>query len=137
MNKLRKELGIDEYLELVKEDKNLNMGYVSFAQYMDILEKENQQLKEQLEQLNQPQIFIDTMDMEERYGYGLENDYLRDKLKQRDEVIDEAISFIEQTVTSDVGFNSDGKVIHYHQLNEDETSELLEILKKYEGDNNE
>lgn len=47
---LRKELGIDDWLELVKEDKNLDSAYISFAQYMDILEKENQHLKEQLKQ---------------------------------------------------------------------------------------
>lgn len=47
---LRKELGVDEWLELVKEDKDLNSAYISFAQYMYILEKENQQLKEQLKQ---------------------------------------------------------------------------------------
>lgn len=36
---LRKALGIDEWLELIKEDKNCNGAYVSFGQYMDILEK--------------------------------------------------------------------------------------------------
>lgn len=47
---LRKELGIDDWLKLVKEDKNLDSAYISFAQYMDTLEKENQHLKEQLKQ---------------------------------------------------------------------------------------
>lgn len=50
---LRKELGIDEWLELVKEDKNLDSAYISFAQYMYTLEKENQQLKEQLRRRNE------------------------------------------------------------------------------------
>lgn len=36
--KLRKDLGIDEYLELIQEDKNLNGGYISLAQYMYLLE---------------------------------------------------------------------------------------------------
>lgn len=47
-NNLRKELGIDEYLELLKEDKNLDGAYISFGQYIYILEKENQNLKENL-----------------------------------------------------------------------------------------
>lgn len=47
-NNLRKELGIDEYLELLKEDKNLDDAYISFGQYIYILEKENQNLKENL-----------------------------------------------------------------------------------------
>jgi len=47
MSELREKLGIDEWLELVKEDKNLDSAYTSFAQYMYILEQENQELKEQ------------------------------------------------------------------------------------------
>lgn len=43
---LRKALGIDDWLELVKEDKNLNGAYISFGQYMYILEKQNAELKE-------------------------------------------------------------------------------------------
>lgn len=50
---LRKELGIDEWLELVKEDKNFDSAYISFAQYMYTLEKENQHLKKQLKQRNE------------------------------------------------------------------------------------
>lgn len=49
---LRKELGIDEYLELIKEDKNLNSAYTSFAQYMHILEQENKQLKDEVKVLD-------------------------------------------------------------------------------------
>lgn len=50
---IRKQLGIDDLLELVKEDKNLDSAYISFAQYMDILEKENRQLKNDLKILNE------------------------------------------------------------------------------------
>ena len=46
MDKERKNLGIDEWLELVKEDKNLRGAYICFGQYMYLLEQENQQLKE-------------------------------------------------------------------------------------------
>lgn len=35
---LRKKLDIDEYLELIKEDKNLSIGYTSLSQYMYLLE---------------------------------------------------------------------------------------------------
>lgn len=48
---LRKKLGIDDWLELVKEDRNCNGAYISFGQYMYLLEKENQELKEQLEDM--------------------------------------------------------------------------------------
>lgn len=46
---LRKKLGIDDWLELVKEDRNCNGAYISFGQYMYLLEKDNQELKKQLE----------------------------------------------------------------------------------------
>lgn len=47
---LRKKLGIDDWLELVKEDRNCNGAYISFGQYMYLLEKDNQDLKKQLEE---------------------------------------------------------------------------------------
>ena len=47
------------------------------------------------------------------------------------EVIDKAIDLIEKSVTTDIGIDSNN-IIHYHQLTEDETCELLEILKEVE-----
>ena len=46
IKELRKNLGIDDYLELVKEDRNCHGAYISFGQYMYLLEKENQELKQ-------------------------------------------------------------------------------------------
>jgi hypothetical protein len=43
--------------------------------------------------------------------------------------IDKAIDLIEKSVTSDIGIDSNRNIIRYHQLTEDETGELLEILK--------
>lgn len=56
MNDLKKELGIDDWLELVKEDKNLNGAYFSFAQYMYILEK---QLKQRDEVIDEATKYLD------------------------------------------------------------------------------
>ncbi|MCI8670937.1 MAG: hypothetical protein HFI36_02725 [Bacilli bacterium] len=50
MNKLRKELGIDDWLELVKEDQNLNGAYISFAQYIYILENQLKQRDEVIDE---------------------------------------------------------------------------------------
>lgn len=47
------------------------------------------------------------------------------------EVIDKAIDLIEKSVTTDIGIDSNN-IIHYHQLTEDETGELLDILKEVE-----
>lgn len=82
-NELKKELGIDEWLELMREDKNLNGGYISIAQYIYLLEEQ---------------------------------------LKKKDEVIDEAIEYIEANDNSELGINQD------KFLGKDE---LLDILNKY------
>lgn len=42
-------LGVSEWLELIKEDKNLNGAYISICQYIHLTERENQELKKQLE----------------------------------------------------------------------------------------
>lgn len=47
---LKTELGINEWLELIKEDKNLNGAYISIYQYIYLVEKENQELKKQIEE---------------------------------------------------------------------------------------
>lgn len=52
---LRKKLGIDDWLELVKEDRNCNGAYISFGQYMYLLEKENQKLKDRLNTYENPE----------------------------------------------------------------------------------
>lgn len=50
MNKeLKIELGIDEWLELIKEDKNLNGAYVSIAQYIYLVEQKIKKLEKKLE----------------------------------------------------------------------------------------
>ena len=47
------------------------------------------------------------------------------------EVIDKARDLIEKLVTTDIGIDSNN-ITHYHQLTEDETGELLDILKEVE-----
>ena len=44
-------LGVAEWLELIKEDKNLNGAYISICQYIHLTERENQELKKQLEDI--------------------------------------------------------------------------------------
>lgn len=54
---------------------------------------------------------------------------LEQENKELNSKIDKAIDLIEKSVTSDIGINSKGQIVKYHQLTEDETGELLEILK--------
>ena len=67
--------------------------------YINELEKENQELKKELEEKNKPQIFIDTQDIEERYAEGLYQDYLEEENKkyknQQKEFIDYINSYIK------------------------------------------
>ena len=57
---------------------------------------------------------------------------LQQQCKKQKEVIDKAIDLIEKSVITDVGIDSNNNIIHYHQLTEDKTSELLDILKEVE-----
>lgn len=50
------------------------------------------------------------------------------------EVIDKARDLIEKSVTTDIGIDSNNNIIRYHQLTEDETGELLDILKGVDND---
>ena len=53
MNDLRKRLGIDDWLEIIKEDRVCNGAYISIAQYMYLLEKENKKYKEVINKVKQ------------------------------------------------------------------------------------
>lgn len=57
------------------------------------------------------------------------NTELLEENQKYKEVIDKAIDLIEKSVTTDIGIDSNN-IIHYHQLTEDETGELLDILKE-------
>ena len=57
---------------------------------------------------------------------------LQQQCKKQKEVIDKAIDLIEKSGTTDIGIDSNNNIIHYHQLTEDETGELLDILKEVE-----
>lgn len=43
------DLKINEWLELIKEDKNLKGDYICISQYIYLIQKENQELKKHLE----------------------------------------------------------------------------------------
>lgn len=48
---LKVELGVNEWLKLIEEDKNLNGAYISICQYIYLTEKENQELNKQVDEL--------------------------------------------------------------------------------------
>ena len=61
-------------------------------------QQENKELKEELEEKNKPQIFIDTQDIEERYAEGLYQDYLEEENKKYKNQQKEFIEYLEKEI---------------------------------------
>ena len=72
---------INSLVDLQQENQQLNQLLKDKGFIIDKLMEENRQLKEELEKIKQPTIFIDTQDMEERYGEQLYQDYLVEQNK--------------------------------------------------------
>ena len=75
--------------------KKSNMVIQEFIDTIVQLQQENQELKNQLEEKNKPQIFIDTQDIEERYAEGLYQDYLEEENKKYKNQQKEFIEWLE------------------------------------------
>ena len=86
-NELKNGLGIDEWLELIKEDKNLNGAYISIAQYIYLIEKENQETKELLHKIMASGVEEKSTPVLELYK---ENQELFDKNKRLKNQLEEA-----------------------------------------------
>lgn len=74
--------------------------------YIEKLEEENKKLK-------QPTIFIDTQDMEERYGEGLYMDYLKEENRQLKKKYENAVADYEYEKSKNQ------KAIEYIEYNDD------------------
>ena len=100
----------------------------------DNLQQENNQPKEELERLKQPTIFIDTQDMEERYGEELYKEYLENENHQLKDRIEKAIEYINRLISDEYGVSI--MVDEYSCEYEREWKEkILKILKGEENDN--
>ena len=90
--------------------------------YINELEKENQELKKELEEKNKPQIFIDTQDIEERYAEGLYQDYLEEENKKYKNQQKEFVEYLENE-----------KNIYPYDISDYTYEEIINtILSKYE-----
>jgi len=74
-------------------------------------------------------IFIDTQDMEERYGEELYKEYLENQNKEMKEKIDKTIEYIKENCT-----NYYVEKPHYRGVELINIEELLEILGDKEND---
>ena len=99
---------LEEYIKKVEPSFNshLEKGTIEMSnEYYELLEErmarlinENQELKNQLEGKNNPQIFIDTQDMEERYGEQLYQDYLEEENKKYKNQQQKFIEYMNKTI---------------------------------------
>lgn len=74
----------ERILEIIEnQDKYYVLGFIKgIKANINILMQENVELKKQLNELQETQIFIDTQDIEERYGEGLYQEYLEKENKE-------------------------------------------------------
>ena len=95
--KVFQELKELQYLLKIKNDYIKELETYKYNMDRDYLrlQKENQELKKELEEKNKPQIFIDTQDIEERYAEGLYQDYLEEENKKYKNQQKEFIEFLE------------------------------------------
>lgn len=88
---MKEELGINEWLELIKEDKNLNGAYISISQYIYLIEKENQELELELSGyrkaiLNNKEM-LGLKEQNQELKKQLE-EYIKQNMKLKDELFD-------------------------------------------------
>lgn len=101
------------------------LDYLRSGEYYNQLRFENKMLQDIVDNDELSKEDKEFIDMTHR------NTELLEENQKYKEVIDKAIDLIEKSVTTDIGIDSNN-IIHYHQLTEDETGELLDILKEVE-----
>ncbi|MDY5996072.1 MAG: hypothetical protein SPJ07_01760 [Bacilli bacterium] len=101
------------------------LKYLRSGEYYNQLRFENKMLQDIVDNDELSKEDKEFIDMTHR------NTELLEENQKYKEVIDKAIDLIEKSVTTDIGIDSNN-IIHYHQLTEDETGELLDILKEVE-----
>ena len=127
--KVFQELKELQYLLKIKNDYIKELEAYKYNMDRDYLrlEKENQELKKELEEKNKPQIFIDTQDIEERYAEGLYQDYLEEENKKYKNQQKEFIEWLESERNINPYDISD---YHYEKIINTILSKYYEIIEK-------
>ena len=81
-------------------------------------DKEIERLNKELETLKQPQVFIDTQDMEERYGEELYKEYLEKENKRLNNIINEIEKDIKNLYTYGIKNNAEQRDYLLNRLQE-------------------
>ena len=109
----------------MSEEKYITMdGKEPFIIYNDYWSKmrekdiEIERLNKELETLKQPQVFIDTQDMEERYGEELYKEYLEKENKRLNNIINEIEKDIKNLYTYGIKNNAEQRDYLLNRLQE-------------------
>lgn len=99
---LKEQLKINEWLELIKEDKNLNGAYICISQYLYLDEKEKQEIKKHLDDANEKILLLQASEPMLNYKKALEEiqqkefiNYLEDEIKTLEKDILETVDDVD------------------------------------------
>lgn len=120
---LKEQLKINEWLELIKEDKNLNGAYICISQYLYLDEKEKQEIKKQLDDANEKILLLQASEPMLNYKKSLEETQQKEFIKWlEDEIKKQKEDIFENSLTSE---DIDLYIMKI------KLQELEEILQKY------
>lgn len=120
---LKEQLKINEWLELIKEDKNLNGAYICISQYLYLDEKEKQEIKKQLDDANEKILLLQASEPMLNYKKALEETQQKEFIKWlEDEIKKQKEDIFENSLTSE---DIDLYIMKI------KLQELEEILQKY------
>lgn len=126
---LKEQLKINEWLELIKEDKNLNGAYICISQYLYLDEKEKQELKKQLDDANEKILLLQASEPMLNYKKALEETQQKEFI----EYLEDKIYSIEPKGTS-INFNCEYDSEEDYLIGmqgQSRLNTLKEILQKY------
>lgn len=121
---LKEQLKINEWLELIKEDKNLNGAYICISQYLYLDEKEKQELKKQLDDANEKILLLQASEPMLNYKKALEEIQQKEFIKY----LEDLIKFYKNRDSYTVA-----DILGSYDLNNIELELLEEILQKYKS----
>lgn len=123
---IREALGINDWLELIKEDKNLNGAYICISQYLYLVEKEKQELKKQVDDANEKILLLQASEPMLNYKKSLEETQQKEFIKYLEEEI--------KTLEKDILETVDDMDIYMKQVKSLIIEEILQKYKEIIGD---
>ena len=108
---------LDKYEE-ANDDICIDDLILDYTMLYEFHKEEIERLNKELETLKQPQVFIDTQDMEERYGEELYKEYLEKENKRLNNIINEIEKDIKNLYTYGIKNNAEQRDYLLNRLQE-------------------